>query len=176
MVDLSTAVVALLSRVGLLLPLGLVVLWVILPSTFDELCPRRGECERDETWRTSSLPFPRPDASLRTTALLLPLRLLPFFALLLRLWEPGLRKENANRPPPCWPRVWLEVGFLRFHWRIALAVRISRMPSLLVRSSPLKVPRHLVTQPWMVDAFVRRVPSLRKSFYERGVRLARAST
>lgn len=45
LVDLSTVVVALLSRVGLLRPFGLVVLCVILPSTFDVLLPRRGDRE-----------------------------------------------------------------------------------------------------------------------------------
>ena len=44
-VDLSPAVVALLSGAGLWPPLGLAVFCVIRPSTLDELSPRCGERE-----------------------------------------------------------------------------------------------------------------------------------
>lgn len=82
------------------------------------------------------------------TALWLPCLLLELF-----FFDPSPRNAKSPPLPLLWPRALRSAARLRLYWRVTLAACISRMPLLLVRSFPERVPRSLVTHPWMVDAF-----------------------
>ena len=105
-------------------------------------------------------------ASRRNTVWLLPLVRL----LVLRLfwgrrpWVLLPKPKKENRPPPRWPFVFF---FSAARLRSLLAAFISSMPARRVFSLSSRVPRILVTQPWIVDFFWlygRIVPSDRMSF------------